>query len=241
MRIAIVDDLPADREGLRDDVCRWGEERQIHIEPPELFDSGEAFLAAFSDDRFDIVFLDIYMDGMTGMETARRIRTLDQNCRLIFATSSEDFAVDGYEVMAAAYLVKPYDRPRLWAALDRCGAALLERRQYVTVPDRTGEQRLYLHQIAYTVYEGRRVCVHGLDGSVRYVPMRQADFAALLQYPYFCEPARGYLLNLEAVSKVTRDGFLLKDGQTVPISRMKYKEMRERFVSFTYARTREGL
>ena len=242
MRIAIVDDMPADRENLRDSVCRWGNERHIHIIPPELFDSGESFMAAFSDDRFDIIFLDIYMDGINGMETARLIRKADKSCRIIFTTSSADFAPEGYEVMASAYLIKPYNDQKLWSALDRCGAALLERRQNIAVPDKIGEQRLYLHKIAYTVYENRRICVHNVDGTICYVPMRQTDFSALLlKYPYFCEPARGYLLNLESVSKVTKDSFILKNGQHIPVSRLKYKEMREQFINFTYTRAREGL
>lgn len=240
MRIAIVEDLPADRERLREAVCRWGESRRIHIAPPELFPSGEAFLAAFSDDRFDIIFLDVYMEEMTGMDTARRIREADKSCRLVFTTTSVDFAVEGYEVGAASYLVKPLDDEKLCAALDRCGADVLERRQYVTVPDKTGQQRLYLHQIVYTEFVGRRVEVHERDGGQRTVPISQSAFAALLlEYPYFCDCMKGILVNFEAVEKLTGDSFVLAGGQRVPISRLKYREVREKFLAWSYERARK--
>ena len=69
--------------------------------------------------------------------------------------------------------------------------------------------------------------------------MSQGDFAALLlAFPYFCDCMKGMLVNLEAVDKLLEDRFLLKSGETVPISRLKYRQVRERFLAYTYARVR---
>lgn len=73
MRIAIADDLSADAGKLREFICRWAREQGIVLVPaPAVFESGEALLAGFAPDTFDVIFLDIYMSGMTGMEAAKK-------------------------------------------------------------------------------------------------------------------------------------------------------------------------
>lgn len=165
MRIAIVDDLSADSERLRKLIECWAREQGIPLVPDlAVFESGEELLADFAPDTYDVIFLDIYMSGMTGMEAARKIRKQDEFCQLIFTTTTTEFAVDSYEV----------------------GAALL------------------------------------------------------LAYPYFCDCMRGVLVNLEQVESLAPDHFVLQDKTDVPISRLKYREVREKYLTFTYARMRGG-
>ena len=242
MRTAIVDDLSADAETLRELICRWALEQGVALVPsPVVFESGEALLARFAPDTFDVIFLDIYMTGMTGMEAARKIREQDTRCQLIFTTTTREFAVDSYEVGAAFYLVKPFTYKKLAQALTRCGTELLEQSQCVAVPGTADQPPLFLHQITYTEHQGRCVEVHLLGGKTRTISMRQADFAALLlAYPYFCDCMRGILVNLEQVESLMTDHFLLADGTAVPVSRLKYREVREKYLAFTYARMRGG-
>lgn len=149
--------------------------------------------------------------------------------------------MDSYEVGAAYYLVKPFSYENLTQALSRCSAELLEQRQCVIIPGATEQPPLLLHQITYTEYQSRNVEVHLLGGKTRLISMRQADFAALLlAYPYFCDCMRGVLVNLEQVESLTASHFLLSDGTSVPVSRLKYKEVREKYLSFAYARMRGG-
>ena len=90
MNIAIVDDLASDRLQLIGKLQTYMQQARIPFTLYE-FDSGEAFLEAFSPGRFSIVFLDIYMGGMTGMSVAHAIREQDFDCRLIFLTQSEEY------------------------------------------------------------------------------------------------------------------------------------------------------
>ena len=242
MRIAIVDDLSADAGKLMGFICRWAQEQGIFLVPaPAVFESGETLLAGFAPNTFDVVFLDIYMSGMTGMEAAKKIREQDDACQLIFTTTTREFAVDSYDVAAAFYLVKPYSYEKLAQALTRCGAEILEQSQCVMVPGAAGQQPLPLHRITHTEYCRRCVEVHLTSGEKLTVPMRQADFAALLlAYPYFCDCTRGVLVNLEQAENLLADRFLLKNGTAVPVSRLKYREVREQFLAFTYAQMRGG-
>ncbi|MCD8347273.1 MAG: LytTR family DNA-binding domain-containing protein [Lachnospiraceae bacterium] len=248
MRAAIVDDLAEDREKLQKDVFRWMKENlDPPVTAPMLFDCGEVLLdnmkrtGEADSQRFDVIFLDIYMgDGMNGMDTARRIRDIDQDCCLVFTTQSPEFAVESYEVNSSWYLIKPYTYEKLSLALSRCRASLAESRESITVRGESGDEKLYLYDIVWTEYVNRHVIVHMKDGSSRPLSMRQGDFAELLLgYPCFCDCMKGVLVNFEAVDQLQKDRFLMKSGQSLPISRLKYQAVREQYLNYTFAKIRE--
>lgn len=241
MRIAIIEDLPSDRAQLAEDISRWAKGQNLPlVPPPDLFDSGEALLAEFSKGKYDILFLDIYMDGINGMETARRIRETDQECRLVFTTTTAEFAVDSYEVDSSWYLVKPYSFEKLAQALERCGTLSLEQGQSLVISGKNGEERLLLHQIAWTEYTNRRICIHFKDNQEALISMKQTEFSSmLLKYPYFCDCMKGIIVNLEAVEKLLDDCILLQSGQILPVSRLKYRQVREQFLEYSYAKMRK--
>ena len=243
MRIAIVDDSPADRERLAADVAHWARESGIPLEDgPVLLDSGEALLAQFVPGWYSVIFLDIYMNGLNGMETARRVRAMDAECQLIFVTTSQDFAVESYEIAAAWYLVKPYSRETLERALERCGMTRLEQERFVELPGPQGPQHVLLHRVAWTEYENRRVRVHFKDGGETWVLLSQGKLSELLlQYSFFCDCMKGLLVNFEAVEKLLPDCFVLKSGRKIPISRLKYREIRDKYFAYSYERARKEL
>ncbi len=243
MRIAIVDDLPKDSQALQEDICRWAKETQTPlIPPPIIFESGEALLEHMREGIFDVIFLDIYMKGINGMDTARHVRETDQNCRIIFTTFTPEFAVESYDVDSSYYLVKPYNYEKLSRALSRCNISFLEQRQFINVQGDFEQERLYLHDILFTEYLNRRVIVHLKNGQDHSIPMRHRDLAeVLLQYPYFCDCMKGVLINFEAVEQLQKDRFLLKSGQYVPISRLKYTNVRDQFLEYIYTKTRNNL
>lgn len=239
MKFAIVDDLDTDIQILWDFINRFAQQHHISLAPlPKIFKSGESFLSEFKANRFDIIFLDIIMDGINGMDVARQIRKLDEKCHIIFITTSTDFAVDGYEVNASWYIVKPYTYQDFSKALKHCGASILEQEQHIIIEG----QIIYLHRIAYTEYQERCICIHYQNGEIIIVSIRQSDFSELLlQYNYFCDCIRGILINFEAVEKLMPYSFLLKNGKSIPISRLKYKEVRKKFLDFYYAKLRGGI
>ena len=107
MRIAIVDDIISERENLREKLN--AQLARLSLDTI-IFDfaSGADFLSAAGKERFDLVFLDIYMKGQNGVDTAEMLRRFDTDCLLVFITTSTDHALDGFRVRAFHYLVKPY-------------------------------------------------------------------------------------------------------------------------------------
>ena len=123
MKIALVDDDPRALAQLEQYLTeQLGRETEI-----SRYGSGEALLADWRPGAFELVVLDIYMGGATGMEVARRLRADDGQVRLAFATSSNDFASESYEVGACYYLRKPFRPEGVRAMLERLDLEALER------------------------------------------------------------------------------------------------------------------
>ena len=116
MRIAIVDDIETERALLKMRL-----ERQLSLYGVETeileFDSSESFLAAEKERHFTVAFLDIYMKGLSGMDAAKELRKTDADCFLIFTTTSTDHALEGFQVRAFHYLVKPFSEGKSVAAM----------------------------------------------------------------------------------------------------------------------------
>ena len=105
IRIAIVEDDPAYREQLKTYVSNYEKEYEEQFRL-SVFTDGLEFIEAFHAD-YDIVFMDIRMKHLDGMETARKIRLQDHNCIIIFITNLAQYALQGYEVEAMSYILKP--------------------------------------------------------------------------------------------------------------------------------------
>ena len=113
------------------------------------FPSGEFFLQTWQPGTFELIILDIFMDRLTGMDVAREIRKSDREVRLVFSTTSNEFASESYEVNACYYLLKPFGKDRVKAMLDRIDLAQLEKMRTVQLPDGT---TIVLRDIIYADY-----------------------------------------------------------------------------------------
>lgn len=202
MRIAIVEDEEESREDLKGCITAYmaanaaGTEVQIFE-----FRDGEEFLTGYRS-VYDIIFMDIEMPGMTGMRTAEKLREIDEGATLIFVTKMAQFAINGYEVNAFDYILKPISRPRFNAMFSR----VLKRRQrreqgdvYV-VKTAYGTKSLSLSQIAYVEIVGHRVIYHADEtveewGSLNAVEKR-------LPADSFVRIGSSYIVNLRYVTGV---------------------------------------
>ena len=107
MRISIVDDRLEDRNALQRELDSALREKGYSVETIDLYSSGEEFLSGFKKGKYDLIFFDIYMEGINGIEAAAEVRKEDKSVRLIFVTTSNDFAAESYSLRADYYLLKP--------------------------------------------------------------------------------------------------------------------------------------
>ena len=151
MNIAIIDDIASDAEQLKRIITSYFENRQI---PTEIryFSSAEAFFDDYRPGNFQILFLDIYMDGITGMEAARRIRNQSDDCILVFVTTSSEFAVESYDVNAAYYLLKPFQPEKLCHILDSFRLKEALHARYIEIISDRVPVRVPLHSICMQIH-----------------------------------------------------------------------------------------
>ena len=222
MRIAIVDDNASDRSLIREQLIQELKERDIDAGLEE-YDSGEAFREAFAPRRFAIVFLDIYMKEVSGIEIAEMLYQKDPRCKIIFLSSSREHLQHGYYVRAVFYLVKPYGLEQLRRALDFCfpepdPADILQvrmARETVAVPRRDIlyiAARGHYHQICL---EDR--ALKSLDTFTEATRSLEGD-----ERLFCC--CRGYIVHLQKIQHMENDEFVMEDGQHIPISRRMRSE-----------------
>lgn len=145
MRIAIVDDDIQMYERLK----TYFNELLGSAAELTYFPSGEEFLKVQQPGAFDLILLDIFMGKLTGMDVARELRRTDKEVRIVFATTSNEFACESYEVNACYYLHKPFGKDRVRAMLDRIDLAQVEKIRTVQLQDGT---RVVLRDIIYVDY-----------------------------------------------------------------------------------------
>ena len=225
MRIAVIDDQPADRDYIAALVSRWAKDRdEIVVSVP--FPSAEAFLFDYSEDRdFDILLLDIEMGStageaaraINGVELAKTVRAENDAVQMVFITGFPDFIAEGYEVSALHYLMKPVDRDKLFSVLDRAAANLekAERRLRVTFERRT--DYVPFSKILYLEAQKQYVRIV-TEGEEYRMKASLAETAAQLD-EYFFPCQRSFAVNLRHVARILPDRVVLKNGAEVPISR----------------------
>ena len=132
MKIAIVDDIKEYRESSGKAAFMWAKDRKQAV-TIKGYKSGESFLSALQTESFDIVFMDIYMEGLTGIEAAAKLREISMDTLLIFMTTSIDHMAEAFPCHAFDYIMKPVDEARLYKTLDEALKVLPENQPYITV------------------------------------------------------------------------------------------------------------
>ena len=219
LRIGICDDVYDARLVLRSALERALEARHIQGQFFE-FSSGEWLLGWLEHHagELDLVFLDMEMGELDGMETARRLRAADAGLQLVFVTGYADHVFDGYSVGALGYLLKPPTAEQLEAVLDRAQAALVRDldRAYIC---RSGDirYRIPIANILYFVSDRRQVtCVtEGRD----YTFYGKLDGVAEEVGDGFVRIHQRYLVRSGAVDRIEGSEVVLRDGQRLPVSR----------------------
>jgi len=235
MRIAIVDDIASERENLRRRLGSQLARLALHAEIAE-FESGARFLSAAGKKRFDLTFLDIYMDEKNGVDTAKELRRFDTDCLLVFTTSSTDHALDGFRVRAMQYLVKPYSDEDLAALFDEIVKRLPAPDKYIEVNTVGGTVRLRFAEILYAEHYRHQIYIYTADGQKTVIRRTLREFTEGLSDDRFFLCSRGIIVNLEYAEDFDGTDFILKNGKRLPVSRDLTKAARLAFGDFLFKR-----
>ena len=232
MRIAIVDDLAAERALLKDRLEQQLHRRNVQADILE-YESGETFLEAARKAPFTAAFLDIYMDGMTGMEAAKKLRKTDTDCLLVFTTTSTDHALEGFQVRAMHYLVKPFAEEELERLTDEMLERIPHPDKYMDVKVGGSDIRLCYQNILYAEHFAHVIQIHTTAGKT---------LATRQPFKTFVEPlkddrrffvcGRGVVVNLEHAEDFEDASFRMADGSRGYVSQELLKSARQVFMEF---------
>lgn len=240
MRVAIVDDSQQDRQELRSFLTRWCAVQGLCPEISE-FESGECFVSDYLQNSFELIFLDIFMGQMDGIETARRLREMDKDCRIVFLTTSHAHAVESYQVRASYYLTKPLGYEPLQAALDLVCRDILNSLHSLSVTINQTIFKIPLADILYLDSVSRRPCLHLPDNSLSPEEKFSALQNALLSQSEFVSCNRNLVVNMKWIDRFSGTGDLvLKNGCCLPVRQHGRAEVRRQFLDYSLRELKRG-
>ncbi len=227
LSVSLCDDNAQEREYLKNLVLDWQTRSGTNICVRE-FPSAEAFLFAYEDNSHDILLLDIEMDGMNGVDLAKRLRAKGCRSEIIFITSHFEFCGEGYEVDALHYLIKPVSQDKLCEVLDRAAARLTKESPSVIVRCEGGTVRIFESQILYIEALLHYVNIYTAEKEYR-VKEPLSEIALRLSADFY-RTHRSYIVSLQKIVKISRGSVTLENGAEIPLSRGKYDDVNRAFI-----------
>lgn len=194
------------------------------------FYSGQELLQSM--ENFDMIFLDVIMDGMDGMRTAQLVRERAFDKILVFISASREYVFDAYEVEAFHYLLKPVDENKLRRVLQKAACKLEKHSQeFIIVSRERQKKKLFLEDVFYFDIRGRMIDVHGTGGIFSYygqIGVLEKD----LQGKGFFRCHKSYLVNLKYVDVYNRQEAVLDNGERIVIAKRRYEEFCREILKF---------
>ena len=235
-RIAIVEDEQSCMDTLKAYLEKLAAEKDLSFEIC-CFKNAVLFLENYTSD-YHLVFMDIRMPYLNGMDAAHSLRELDPEVLLIFVTSMAHYAVKGYEVSAFDYIVKPVTYPDFALKMARAIRRLshIKTGPEIVVPTPNGMVRLSTDEIRYIETLGHHLIYH-MDGAkthTQYATLASVE-EKLKQY-HFARCNNCYLVNLKFVQRIK--GYTVSvDGVELQISQPRKKEFLRQFLAFSDGRS----
>ena len=237
MNIAIIDDMQADRLWLEQSLLRYDRIHQLGISLSH-FDSGDAFLQAYQPFKYAVIFLDIYMNGISGIEVANRIRETDEDVILVFLTISMVHYAEAFSVFASSYLNKSCSEEQLLRTLNHIFHIKLESEKYFTFSFNRKNYALRSSDIVFLETSGNYLSITDRNGNKYQTRM---TFSAAHSHfdERFLILMKGILVNMEYIIQISDRQCLLLGGTVLPVHVKNQKNLRERWLNYKFAKIRK--
>lgn len=236
MRIAACDDDVKFLQELSALLNKYGEENccnveyKIYTNPLELVNQIEKGM------HYDVIFLDVFMPGINGIQCARDIRSFDNFVKIIFLTSSTEFAVESYSVRAYQYLLKPIQKENLFFTLK-----LLEKeaetveKNILVFKSKMGITKIALSKLEYCEVMNRKIILHLTNGEECECNLRINELEEKLKiYGMFLKPHRSFLVNMDYIQTLATHSIIMECGVKIPVPREKYAKIKQVYMEYIF-------
>lgn len=235
-KIAFCDDdlsMLNEIQGLLD---RYRTERGRQIEYVAFHSPLELLTEIEKGLHLDILFLDVMMPGENGIEAAKEIREYDREVKIIFLTSSSEFAVQSYTVGAYFYQLKPIWEESFFRLMDSVIAECRKAdRRSLILRCKTGISRIELDKLVYCEVLGRTLMFHLASGAVMESIGSMDELARqLASYENFVRPHRSYLVNMEYIQTISARAILLTTTAQVPVPHGKAADIKNQYLAYAF-------
>lgn len=196
------------------------------------FHDGTELLENYQPD-FDLIFMDIKMEKLSGLKTAEEIRKTDSTVGLFFLTSLSQYVWKGYEYGAINYLLKPMKYGRLKMELDRFFSRYQGREEgYLSFSNDNGKYKVLYKNLRYAETQKRNVLLH-FDGQEQVIYKNMKEMASLLETQrQFARCHASFIVNMAYVKSVENLEAVLTTGERVPVSQPKRREFMAKLADF---------
>ncbi|MPM21625.1 Transcriptional regulatory protein YpdB [bioreactor metagenome] len=176
----------------------------------------------------DLILLDIQLGEINGMDTARKIRILDNNVEIIFITSLIEYALEGYKVRAYRYLVKPVKYEDIKENIINCIKEVEIKNKYIIIKKQGHQIKLDINEITYIEVQKETITIHTLN-EVYKISGTMSNIEEEIDCSRFFRCHKSFLVNLEHIKIIKQYVAILENNEEVPVSRYRFKETKDKF------------
>ena len=236
IKIAFCDDDLSVLNDLRRLLDQYGVQRNREIQYVAFHSPLDLIAEIEKGVRFDILFLDVIMPGQTGINAAVEIRNYDTNVKIIFLTSSAEFAVQSYTVGAYFYQLKPIWEESFFRLMDSAIAACeKEQTGGLVLRCKNGLTRIELRNLEYCEVVHRTLFIHLTSGKVlESIGSLDELSKQLASYGGFLRAHRSYLVNLDHIQSISYRAITMRCLTEIPIPRGKYQEIKDAYLAHAF-------
>lgn len=240
MKIALCDDSVDQLEQIRHMILQWDNR------PADLviscFDNGDSLLQAHCAEPFDIIFLDVIMPLLSGMETAKELRQTDKTVKVVFLTTSAEYAVEAFTVKASSYLLKPLVPEKLHGCLDELSQELQSSARTICVRSAHALYRISVSNIEYIESQNKRIIFVLSNGqSISSSEPLYAYESKLTLEDGFFKCSRSFIVNIYRIDTFTAKEIRTQSGARIPISRSCHREFEQAYFSVLFGKAGDTL
>lgn len=234
--IAICDDDPYALDMLQVLLTAYSRQKQMTEFKIEQFNNPEVLLKAFEkkESEPNLLFLDICMPGIKGIQVAEELRKMGSLCKIIFITNSKEYALDAFRVGAVQYLVKPILEKELFPVLEQFFLEIeREKEHFLILKVKGASKRVALSQIVCCEAQGNYQCLYLKDDSPLMLRMTLTGlFSMISSHPEFVKVGSAYFVNLKYVDSLNAQELHLDTGMKIRLPRGTYPTLKEQYFQY---------
>ncbi len=238
IKVAFCDDDMLVLGELKDLVDRYCTRHNQEIKYAAFYSSLELLAEIEKGARYDILFLDVLLPNENGIHIAREVRQYDGAVKIIFLTSSSEFAVQSYTVDAFFYQMKPIQEECFFKLMDSAISERQKEQQHSLILHcKSGITRVDLDRLEYCEVLGRTLLFHMENGKIlEGTGSMDKLYEQLSQYENFVRPHRSFLINMEYIRKISYKAIIMENLAEIPIPHGKCSEIKNLYLAYAFKR-----